>query len=285
MRPSHYLLVLLAVLLTSAAPARAADGDPADQLAQLPDWVYDGSSELIEVPEPSGLCYCPATDTLFIVDDGGIDRPPAVYELDLHARVLASREIGMDLEGLCYCSEDGLLYVADEADEIVYMLNPDGLETVGQFEFARGVGSEPLLEEGGHGIEGIEYIPGPDGGYFVLLNQDDPHALLKIEYGAVQQAVATGDKAPLAAHWLLPSINLGSLHFDQAANELWVVHSWMNVMEILDVPTMELKRWEVVPGAAQEAVAVDGNGRLWIGSDSGGIDRYARPGNESQPAE
>lgn len=254
-------------------------------MAQLPDWVYDGSSELVEVPEPSGLCYCPTTDTLFIVDDGDVDRPPAVYELDLHARVLASHEIGMDLEGVCYCSEDGLLYIADEADEIVYMLDPDGLEPAGQFEFASVFEGEPLLEEGGNGIEGIEYIPGEGGGYFVLLNQDDPHALLKIEYGAAREAGASGEKAPLAKYWLLPTINLGSLHYDQTASELWVVHSWMNVMEVLDVPSMELKRWEVVPGAAQEAVAVDGQGRLWIGSDSGGIDRYARPGTESHPAE
>jgi hypothetical protein len=60
----------------------------------------------------------------------------------------------------------------------------------------------------------------------------------------------------------------------------------MNVMEVLDVPTMELKRWEVVPGSAQEAVTVDGQGQLWIGYDSGGIARYVRPETTSlQPAE
>ncbi|MCH7471498.1 hypothetical protein IIA79_00900, partial [bacterium] len=51
---------------------------------------------------------------------------------------------------------------------------------------------------------------------------------------------------------------------------------WMNVMEMLDIETMEVLRWEVIPGSAQEAVAIDGQGRLWIGADSGGIARYVR---------
>jgi hypothetical protein len=101
--------------------------------------------------------------------------------------------------------------------------------------------------------------------------------VVQVRYAAAQEALATGGVAPLAACWPLPEINAGELYFDQAANELWVVHSWMNVMEILDADTMELLRWEVIPGAAQEGVTLDGQGRLWVGSDLGTIDRYLRP--------
>jgi len=273
-------VTLLLYLLTCASLTQAEAADKAGvekPMAQLPDWVFDGSSELVEVPEPSGLCYCPETDSLFIVDDGAEGRPTAVYELDLHANVLQSHAVGMDLEGVCYCDRDGLLYVADEADEIVYVLRPAGLDPVGNFSFSPDFGGKTLLQPGGNGIEGIEYIPGDDGGYFLLLNQDDPPALVKIAYAEAQAALKSGGDAPLAAYWPLPAINLGELFYDRAAHELWVVHSWMNVMEILDVPTMELKRWEVIPGSAQEAVTLDGQGRLWIGADSGGIDRYVRP--------
>jgi hypothetical protein len=51
-------------------------------------------------------------------------------------------------------------------------------------------------------------------------------------------------------------------------------------MEILDIDSMEVVRWEVFPGAAQEAVAVDASGRLWIGYDLGGIARYLRRTSE-----
>lgn len=286
MRAAKLITVLfLATALVSLPGEAANENDVDNSMARLPDWSFDGSWELEEVPEPSGLCYCPPRDSLFIVDDGGLNRPPAVYEMDLEAEVLAKREIGVDLEGICYCSFDGLLYVADEADEVVYVLQPEGLELVGEFTFAASIDGEPLLVPGGNGIEGIEYVPVLDAGHFLLLNQDDPHAIVRISYQSAREALSSVESAPLEACWLLPAINLGELHYDSAASELWVVHSWMNVMEILDVPSMQLKRWEVVPGAAQEAVAVDGEGRLWIGSDNGGIDRYVRPGNTVQSAE
>jgi uncharacterized protein YjiK len=56
----------------------------------------------------------------------------------------------------------------------------------------------------------------------------------------------------------------------------------MNVVQILDIHTMDTLRWEVLPGCAQEGVAFDGQGRLWISSDSGGISRYLPPGTDSQ---
>ena len=50
--------------------------------------------------------------------------------------------------------------------------------------------------------------------------------------------------------------------------ELWnVTHR----PEVLDIATLEVSRWEVCPGASQEAVTMDGEGRLWIGYDLGGI--------------
>lgn len=278
------ILALLSAIVIAAAGWAEGPDDGQTPMAQLPDWVFDGSSDLPEVPEPSGLCYCPTTDSLFIVDDGAEDRPCAVYELDLHAKVLNSHQIGMDLEGICYCSKDDLLYVADEADEVVYVMMPEGLKQIGQFSFSPDFDGKTLLQPGGNGIEGIEYIPGDDGGYFLLLNQDDPPALVKITYAEAQKAIMSGKDAPLDAWWPLPAINLGELYYDQDAHELWVVHSWMNVMEILDVPSMKVKRWEVIPFSAQEAVTVDGQGRLWIGADSGGIDRYVRPDSQSEPA-
>ena len=152
--------VLILSIASVAVLAGAADETAAGtSMAQLPEWLFDSSWELQAVPEPSGLCFCPPRNSLFIVDDGGLNRPPAVYEMDLQPAVLAKREIGTDLEGICYCSFDGLLYVADEADEVVYMLRPESLEPVGQFTLSANVNDAELLVPGGNGIEGIEHIP------------------------------------------------------------------------------------------------------------------------------
>ena len=276
---------MLLLLFSAALAPVSARSDPAmPSTVELTDWQFDGYSPLEEIPEPSGMCYCPPTDTLFVVDDGGYSptgkliRPAAIAELDLNANVLRHLELGDDLEGVCWCELDGMLYACDETGERVYVVDPYALELVRQFTVDTKFDSRELLTPGGNGFEGIEFIPPDDinpTGYFLLLNQDDPHALVGIDYSIVS-AAPDGSTVPIASFHLLPEINLGELHYDAAAGELWVVHSWMNVIEILDIHTMQVLRWEVCPGASQEALAIDGDGRLWIGYDLGGVSRYVR---------
>lgn len=264
------LCLLLAALLAFPAHTQAQEAT-----AQLPQWVFDGMADLPEVPEPSGLCYHPMRDTLFIVDDGGEGRPAALYELSLQAEVLAKLELGADLEGVCFCPADQMLYVCDESNERIYVVDPDGPELRSEFTVSREFGSEEVIAAGGNGFEGIEYIPATEiheGGYFVVLNQDDPTGLALFEHSAIAQA--NGQPVPLSGWLETDQVNAGELHFDQQRRELWLVHSWMNVMEVFDIDTLELLYWEVVPGCAQEAVAFDGEGRLWIGYDTGGLARY-----------
>lgn len=224
------------------------------------------------------MCYCPPRNTLFIVDDGGPGRQASLAEIDLEAKVLQQQPLGDDLEGVCYCPLDGMLYVCDEQGERVNIVDPAGLKQTGQFTISLEFQGQPFLKAGGNGIEGIEFIPDtstPSGGYFLLLNQDDPHCLVRIDPGDIAGS-RPDNPVPLKAVWLLPEINSGELYYDAPVEELWVVHSWMNLMEVLDIHTMRAVRWEVVPGCAQEAVALDGQDRLWIGSDSGGLARYTR---------
>jgi hypothetical protein len=284
----HIFLLLLALSLaaplsravTAPLPAGPATAAPAAAAAatcvSMTPWVFDFFDELPGVPEPSGLCYCPPRNTLFVVDDGASDRPAGLYEIDLDAKVLAGLKLGKDLEGVCWCADDGLLYVCDESGEMVHIVDPQGLKLLDSFHVDATYQGQAALKPGGNGFEGIEYIPAVapgDSGFFVLLNQDDPTCLLKMEYSAVRARKAGAD-VPISMVWPLEQINSGELYYDARARELWVVHAWVNVIEILDVATMQPVRWEVCPGCAQEAVAQDGEGRLWIGYDSGGMSRY-----------
>lgn len=272
------LSALAAVPTASALGAEDSAAQAVPAAADIPTWQYETDWPLAEVPEPSGLCFCPARNTLFIVDDGGPGRPASLAEVDLEATVLQQQALGQDLEGVCWCPLDGLLYVADEAGERVHLVEPGGLKVVGECEIARDFNGTPLLQAGRNGIEGIEFIPdaaAPGGGYFLLLNQDDPHCIVRVDRAAFTGRTP-GVPVPLADFWPLPDINSGELYFDASAEELWVVHSWMNLVELLDLETMQSLRWEVLPGCAQEAVALDGQGRLWIGSDTGGLARYLR---------
>ena len=147
-----------------------------------------------------------------------------------------------------------------------------------QFTVSRKLNGEEYIQAGGNGFEGIEYVPqeGAQPPCFILANQDDPHCLVRISADDAMRA--DGTEVALQQAWPLPEINTGELYYDPAANELWVVHSWMNLLEVLDARTMDVLRWEVIPGCAQEGVALDGQGRLWVGSDSGGLARYLRAG-------
>ena len=268
------MIVLLAMLMMLLAIDGAVAADDT-VMAALPGWQYEQDFPLADVPEPSGLCYNPLTDTLFIVDDGAADRPASVSEISLTGELLQNQPLGHDLEGVCFCSADGLLYVADEHEERIYSLLPDGLVLQQTYRLDRYQAGQELLQAGGNGIEGIEYIPGGHGPWsdsVVLLNQDDPHRILAVRRADL--IPASEGLTSVADYRDIANINAGALHFDCGTEFLWVVHSWMNVMELWDVRVMQLAGWEVVPGAAQEAVAIDGQGHLWIGSDSGGLASY-----------
>jgi uncharacterized protein YjiK len=259
--------------LPGSAEATAARADA--QCAELTAWVFDAFDDLAAVPEPSGMCYVPARNTLFIVDDGSQDRAAGLYEVDLEFNVLQGAPLGKDLEGVCFCPADGLLYVCDESGEQVYQVDPDGLKLRGTRQVSRLLDGMEVIRAGGNGFEGIEYIPTADGpDYFLLLNQDDPTGIARVEYAALQPGQP--GEAALTSFTPTEQINAGELYYDPERQELWEVHAWVNVIEVLAVPSLQRLRWEVCPGCAQEAVAVDGEGRLWIGYDSGGLSRYLR---------
>ena len=264
--------------LTLQDKEAAANGTAPDEpLAPLPTWRFEGYYALLEVPEPSGLAYHPGRNTFFMVDDGAVERPSALFEISLEAEVLQKLPLGIDLEGVCYCPLDGLLYVAEEVANVIYVVEPEGLLQLGTFSYASDYSGEPLLSAGGNGVEGIEFIPDqsdPAAGYFLLLNQDDPHCLFRLNHEDINLDSADLQPLPIRAWWPYQEFNAGSLHYDAKKNELWLVHSWMNVVEYWDVGTMQVTGWEVFPGSAQEAVAVDGAGRLWVGSDLGGLAYY-----------
>lgn len=279
MRRLLSLIWLPGIVLLALAAARtlapAADAPALPETVRLTAWQFAGWYELAEVPEPSGMCFVTETDSLYIVDDGGPGRQAGLYQVGLDGTVLQQRQFGRDLEGVCYCGPERRLYVADEADERVFVVELDDLSIAGSFQVSRLLDGEEVLRAGGNGIEGIEYIestPGGDGDFFLLLNQDDPHALVRVNR---KDFVLEGSQpVPVVQFVPMPELNLGELHYDAARGELWVIHSWQNVYQLLDIDSLSQLAWEVMPGVAQEAVCFDGDGNLWIGSDTGGLSMY-----------
>lgn len=265
---NRFTLVAFTLLCFMLLSPAAAD----DKHADMTPWRFVGYWALSEIPEPSGMCFVPERNTLFIVDDGSVDRPAAVFEVSLEPHVLNRLELGVDLEGICWHPELKRLYVCDEHEHLIYEISPE-LTASRLLRVAAGNGSTNVLQPGGNGFEGIEYVP--DIQSFVLLNQDDPTCLLVI---SEDDFIAGFDSGSVAEYDFieLEQLNAGELHYAASQQELWIIHAWVNVMQIWSIQPLEQARWEVVPGAAQEAVAIDGDGLLWVGYDLGGLSCYQR---------
>ena len=256
------------------------------------DWQFAGSLPLVDVPEPSGIAYCPGRDTLFVVDDGAKDRPSGLYEVQLikvthpeygdvtDTKIVGKLELGKDLEGVCFNRTNGLLYVCDEAGERVYEVAPEGPKHLRTFRISAEYSGMQAFEQGGDGFEGIAFRPVsglPLGGEFFLANQNDPTCVLKV---VLPDKGGEVGKEPVLVKIQkiidVEQINLGDLLYDEASGKLWLSHAWQNLLEIVDPDIGKSLRLELLPGCAQEGITIDADGRLWIAQDVGGLAVYEK---------
>lgn len=241
-----------------------------------PEWVEESVQAIAGIFEPSGICLGPDNTSLFIVDDGTFAEPSGVAEVDFEFNLIQRRDLGTDLEGVCYCPLDGWLYVVDEAAEVVYTVDPASLMMTGSFYYSRSFGGDEVISQDGDGVEDIAFIADPavaGGGYFLLLNQNDPTALLRIDRGDIDFNPPE-DPAPLSGFTLVEQRNAGALYFDEPKRQLWVVHSWMDFVEVFNIDTMKLISRDNFPGFAQEGATLGPGGELWVCDDTGFLGKY-----------
>lgn len=286
-------LFLVAALTTVAILVRPEYAQSAYSFTIEPSpWVFAGSLPLSDVPEPSGITYYPGRNTFFVVDDGGVGRPSAVYEIELvpvqhpeygevtDTKVVGKLEIGKDLEGVCLNWTNGFLYVCDESNESIYEIAPDGPKHLRTFKVAPNYKGQPSFKEKGNGFEGIAFrsIHGLSlGGEFFLANQDDPTCVLVVVLPE-KGGEAGKEAATVKIQRVIESeqINLGDLMYDEKTDRLWLSHAWQNLLQIVNPDTGKTVRWELLPGCAQEGITIDADGRFWIGQDVGGLAVYDR---------
>lgn len=282
------LLALLGVLwLLAATHTKQAEStttpafkyaDPGAHQAGLPDWKFERFIPLPEAPEPSGLCFSPQRQCFYLVDDGDsyARRPARLWELSLEGKPIRSLDLGRDLEGVCWASGPDLVFVVDEFDGRVYAVDPASFRVAASIQVSERSGGKAAFSRGGNGFEGIEYLPEPreqGQGRLLLLNQDDPTCIGILPVRSVLDGKRHG-VAECIKVFELEQMNAGEIRLSADSRDLWVVHSWMNVAEILDPQSLALRSWVVMPGCAQEGLAFDGQGRMWVGQDTGGLAVY-----------
>ena len=194
----------------------------------------------IPIPEPSGLVYSEARNSLFVISDSR----SAIYQIDTTGRVLKAIPISAtDLEGVALSRREDTLYVVEEAAYRVTSYLSDGTKAR---SFVHVTGTDPS-----HGLEGIAI----DTSYHIYLLNEKPPLLVKL----------TQNGAELWRKTLTATTDVSDICYNARENCLWVVSDESKKLLKLSVNGDLIEAWDI-PVVKAEGVAVHGN-TMFICSD------------------
>ena len=235
---------------------------PADEIEEWP---------LPEVEEPSGVVYHPLRKTLFVAGDEG-----DIYELSLTGEVLASKNIGGDLEGVTCDPASGLLYVVREGHETVFEVRPGDLKILRRFAIDRTFeGNANFLNRGGDGVEGITFVPRPghrEGGSFYAVNQNDPPVLIELAL-PLHSSKERFERAVLLGARKVAASPLSGVLWDPPSGGFLVISALWRSVYVTDREGAYLASVKV-PGLLPEGISRLPDGSFIIVQDTGGLIRW-----------
>jgi uncharacterized protein YjiK len=195
----------------------------------------------MSIGEPSGLAYCEATGTLYMISDGH----PFIYRIDTTGAVLGSIPVtATDLEGITTSEQGDTLYAVEETPSLVSTFLPNGTK-VGSFSVA--VRTEP-----NHSLEGITRGP---GGRLVVINEKTPPLLLEF----------TGS-TEMARILLTATTDLSDLCYDRTDDSYWIISDESQKIIKLSRSGALLGAWST-PITQGEGIAFIGD-RMYCVSDA-----------------
>jgi uncharacterized protein YjiK len=238
----------------------------------LDEQGFGGDIDRQEFPEPSGICFHPLRETLFVVSDEG-----EITEIETDGTPVSRTTIPGDLEGVAVDPETGLLYVIIEGDDVILEFDPDKSELLRSFPLNRTYQGNPNYIEKkadryDNGIESIEFVKDekhPEGGTFYIGNQWDPPCVMEVLI-----PLKTSREKTAEAHILrvLPlDINdPAALFYDTKTGLLNVVNDADNILVEITLDGRIVREYAFL-GDEQEGIARDDEGYLYIAQDRGGI--------------
>ena len=233
------------------------------------EWV--GDIDKARFNEPSGICYHPLRNTLFVVGDEG-----DVGEMATDGTLIQQKKVrSADFEGIACDPSSGLLYIAIEGEESILEVDPEDLKELREFKIPRSFQGATLMKAKGQGIEAITFVPDPghpQGGTFFVANQSmkmkDPEDISGIFEVEVPLKVPGEVKI---LRYFEPGIpDLSGLYYDAEDDRLYVISDATDQIMAYARTGKRLGLW-TLSGNDQEGIAADAQGFLYIAQDSGGI--------------
>jgi uncharacterized protein YjiK len=195
----------------------------------------------MSIGEPSGLAYCEATHSLYMVSDAN----PFVYRIDTAGIILGSIPVAAaDLEGITLSGAGDTIFVVEETASQITTFLANGTK----------VSSFPLLvrTEVSHSLEGITRNA---AGHLVVINEKAPTLMVELAGGAEVGRVL-----------LTYTSDISDICYDRGEDCYWIVSDESQKVIKVSRSGALLGEWPV-PLQQGEGIAFIGN-RMYLVSDA-----------------
>ena len=203
------------------------------------------------IPEASGLSYCQDSNTFMVADDEGL-----FFEITPNGDIISQYKLGnYDLEGVV-CEKEILMFAVE--DKGLLQVNRKTLEK----KLLKLKGSGFKLSSS-HGIEGITKI----GNVYYLAVQAKTKKdsnLLVVKAGANYAKVTT-----VINHRVKDSSAL-----EYKNKKLYILSDDKDKLYIYDLKKERVEKKIKLPKFAQEGIAFDNSGNVFLADDNGAVMKY-----------
>lgn len=196
----------------------------------------------INVNEPSGLFYCPKSNSLYTIPDGHTD----IYELNMSGVIVRTIPVSsLDMEGIVLSKNYDTLFVVEEGTYKIVKYLQNGTKA-GSFTIV--TSPDPK-----HGLEGITL---DNQNNIYLLNEKSPCLLVKLNYNGQE----------LWRKELSYTTDISDICYDEKTGSLWIVSDESKMLLQLSMDGSLLKKWNI-PITQAEGLAMT-NDKLYMISDA-----------------
>lgn len=224
--------------------------------------------------EPSGIVYDASRNSLFVIGDEG-----EIGEVSIEGKLLRSKHLGGDFEGITEDPSTNMLYLAREGHEIIYEVKPEDFSITRRFTIDRTFQGDPnYLQRGGDGIEGITFVPDPsnkEGGRFFAVNQYDPPVLVELAV-PVRSSREKFETATILSARPMEAAPLSDVVWDPAIDGFLVPSALWRKAYVTDAAGRYLRSVRL-PALMPEGIALLPGGKIVIAQDSGGLVLWTPP--------
>ena len=227
----------------------------------------NAQGEIAKIPEASGICFSHKSKTLFVANDEG-----KVYEINKDGKILREKRLGeYDLEGVACDDGRGELLFAQEGADNILVVSQKSLKVKKTIDIKRKHRGKLILKKDKN--DGLEAITIIDGAIFLsnqshkFLPKKDPSVVIKVD--KKQKAKVTIKELFEHGHQDIAGLTYHDKY-------LFMVSDSEDLLIKYDIQKKRVIATAPLPPFAQEGVAFDDEGYIYIANDEGSVFKYPR---------